>query len=571
MRLLYYLFLVPFLSTSAFAATQPKPVIQDSFLGTSRDKWEPVSGAWTVDQLVEIYDIDKKDIYRSPEEPSFVEWMSLWKQKDGSARICFAEIKGNPGLEPSYVPWYGNGEPRERWEAFTKEHHLGFGPFEEAQKTTTVVYPTLVSKDGGDTWQNMGTEMEPKGANLRFAVAKDGSFVNHGITTITCKDGRLLSNLWPHEWRVDGKMVYDQYLCAVRESLDNGKTWSPNQFIRPEGSDPKMIAESVEESGMVELEDGRMLMIVRCDPGAPVQTYLTRVGPGKYEATPPTLLPMGNAGLPEMTRCKDGTIWYFGIDGHWYTLDDGKSWHKLPQVFTSYYGKMTDIGPSRLMCVSQKGTYDSPYPWYTDSCVEQLRFSYRKIGVAKHNDATSRLSIIKRSGQSLKDMQLRVKVKLDKADGMAFRMSPDGKSGYLFAIVMPGSEAYERWFAQKPQEATLSAINPDERYIYPMGNPFAVIARIDDGVLKVLRGAKVHDVHPGSWLQLQVKATGNLIQAAINGGNDTPRYVGVKDSTYKAGTIGLMSDQSQGEFKDICAWDKPLMIRDLWTLGAGDK
>ena len=110
-----------------FAAVVPcsatKPAVTDDFTGSIGERWGSFGGNWISQKLAEIYDIDKQDIYRSPEEPSFLEWVGLWKQKDGSARVCFAQITGNPGLEPSYVPWYGNGSTREQWLQFIKEHH----------------------------------------------------------------------------------------------------------------------------------------------------------------------------------------------------------------------------------------------------------------------------------------------------------------------------------------------------------------------------------------------------------------------------------------------------------------
>ncbi len=570
------------MSTSAMAVDPSaktrnpgKAAYEESFVGASNARWTHASGDWAFEERAQLFDIRVDEIYRSPEEPSHVAWVGLWKQKDGSARISFAEVKGNPALDPSYVPTYGRGRTEESWRAFIKDYGMGFWPFVEGNKTTTIVHPTLVSKNGGDTWKNLGINMEPRGGNLRFAVAKNGDFINHGMATIVCRDGRLVAapgaDWWIKQRKADGAWLQSDILCVVAESLDNGKTWSEWQQLKPEGSDPQIIKDTHEEVAMVELADGRIMVIVGSG-GSPVLTYLTRIGPGKYEASVPRVLPMPHTGMPELARCSDGAIWFWGISGHWYTLDDGKTWYRLPQVFTSYYGKMTDVGPDRILCVTQKGTGDSPYPWFYDASVEATRFRYRRIGIATQKDPAARLAVTKRNDQSFKDLHLRAKIRLDKADGVAFRMSADGKSGYLFAVVMPGSEAYDRWFAEKTQPDILSALEISERYVYAQGSPMAVIARLDNGALKVLRGVKCN-AKKGNWLQLQVKVTGDLIQGAVHVGTDidNPRYAGTRDKTYASGTIGLMSDQSQGEFKEVAAWAKPLMMRDLWTLNAEDK
>ncbi len=557
-----------FFACAGFAANAPqKPAVQDYFQSSPMNRWVSVSGQWKVEDAgVEVYDVDKRDIYISPEEPSHLAWASLWKELDGSIKTCFAQITGNPGLAPSYAPWYGNGRSREQWLAFAKEHKLQPGP-DDAVSTTKVEFPTLMTRDGGKTWKNLGMNQKPQGANMRFAVAANGEYVNHGICTIRCKDGRLVSTIWPEEWRKDGKYIWDQYLLAVRESLDNGKTWSKDQFIRPEGSDPKLIASTSEENGMVELPDGRTLCVIVSDPGSPVQTYLSRVGPGNYTATPPTLLPFGNTGLPELARCDDGVIWYYGIDGHWYTVDEGKSWNRLPQRFASYYGKMVSAGPNRILSVSQKNGGDSPYPHYRNATIGQEAFSYRRIGVMKQTDAAASLALVRLKQGTYGDMHIRADVKTDNACGVAFHVSPDGRHYYVFALVMPGTGTYTRWFPPQAQEESLSRAYPNEWLQFATGNAtMVVLARVDDGVVTVLRGTSSGGkLATGLWMQVQVKVKGDLIQAAYKQPEDGAywEYIGARDSKLKSGGVGLVTDESLGEFKDLQIWSTPQMIRDM--------
>ena len=157
---------------------QQAPTVSDYFGDDAGQGWNSESGTWKVtEEKVEIYDVDERDIYTSPEEPSWVEWVGLWKEQDGAVKACFAHIAGNPGLVPSYGPWYGphvleryNGPkeewldfasgmfetqeealaatPEEAWSAFCKAHNMSEGP-EDAMSSTRLEYPTLMTRDGG--------------------------------------------------------------------------------------------------------------------------------------------------------------------------------------------------------------------------------------------------------------------------------------------------------------------------------------------------------------------------------------------------------------------------------------
>ena len=63
-------------------------------------RWSAVAGNWRSSEAVEVSDVDRRIIYRSPEEPSHVSWVGMWKARDGSISIRFPQITGNPGLEP---------------------------------------------------------------------------------------------------------------------------------------------------------------------------------------------------------------------------------------------------------------------------------------------------------------------------------------------------------------------------------------------------------------------------------------------------------------------------------------
>ena len=552
-------------------------------------RWSIVAGEWEVNDTVELTDVDKRELYRSPEEPSHVAWVGLWKDADGSLWIRFAQITGNPCLEPSYAPWYGRADLEsygvKSWPEFCRQHMLKVGPA-DALSSTELHYVTMVSRDNGDTWQKVGAAPsnrnggveEAWGYNARPVLLADGTLLCDG-PMICCQDGRLVKVGDWVEWRKMGK----EYLLGVRESLDNGKTWSPTQWILAEGADKAMKEQLTEEADMVELDDGRILVIFRTH-GNNIQAYLTRVGPGKYKASAPTWTNMEHSGFPSLIRCSDGTIWYWGIRRHFYTIDEGESWHPLPEEyeFGSYYGKMISAGPEQVLCVSQSGIGDSAYPHNNDAWIEQTRFSYRRTGIMKQTEKASGTAMLKLHGEELADLHLRVDVRLDQLVGVAFRISPGGNSYYVFAVAMPGTDAYQQWYPPTSQEDTLAAYFPgllDEhvRDHKKRALPIAVLARVDDGKVTAIRGIAVDNIYrnggtdtrPGYWVQLQVKAQGDQIQAAANNGHDLPAYVGIRDATYKKGGLGLLTEGSLGEFKNLHIWSGPQLIRDLWTIGSG--
>ncbi|MFH0963562.1 MAG: sialidase family protein [Planctomycetota bacterium] len=544
------------------AAPDAKPAVTDYLEDNPLARWEAAGGDWDATCDIDIYDLEERDIYRSPEEPSHLAWVGLWKEPGGDVKTCFAQITGNLGLETSYRPWYGRGKSHDAWKQFCREHKMRLGP-EDAASTTKAEYPTLVSRDNGDSWENLGSDQKPRGANLRFLYAADGSIVNNGVANLRCRDGRIVSTAWPSEWIHDGKPVYGQYIAAIRESMDDGKTWTATQWIAPPGTEADLLKETGEESAMVELADGRILMVIRCDPGRTCETYLTRVGPGKYEATPPVRLPLPHSGLPELVRGSDGVIWNWQIDGHWYTEDDGKTWHPTAFRFWSYYGKMIEAAPNQVLCVTQYLVHDSPYPYWYDGSIRMYRFSWRRAGTLEQKDDAVPFALSRRREGEFADAHLRADVRADGVSGLAFRVQPDGRSFYGLAVVLPGSPAYARWFVPDVQQEVLAAnYTAGDTMTVAAGEPMLVIARIENGKVTVLRGTRLSYVPRGSWVRLQVKVEGDLIQGAVN--SDPPTYVGARDATLSSGGVGFFTDTSAGAFRRLDVWPSARMIRDLW-------
>ena len=550
-----------------------EPDVADYFQDEPLHRWSSAAGDWTVKSGMDLFDVEDRDIYRSPEEPGHLLWSHIKKGQDGIFKISFSQLTGNPGLEASYRPVHGRNE--ETWLKKAEANNMQPGPT-DAVTTTTSKQVFLYSADNGVTWEN-GSD-----TSIEFIPEEDPGGVGSYYTNLRCRDGRLIKNPGPDEYQVlvkDKEGIINltdaglsKVLLGVKESLDNGKTWSPTDWVTPEGCDPDIVDGSTEEAAMIELDDGRILTIQRVHPrhDGPIQFYLTRVGPGKYKATTPTLLPMPYSGMPELKRVSDGTIWYWGHDSHWFTYDDGASWHELPIRFSCYYGRMVEGANQTMVCTTMNNIGDSPYPHWTDSNIRLYRFSWRKSGTLCQNDADQPNVLISKNDTVLSDLHIKADMRVDGATGLAFHVQPDGLSYYCLAVIMPGSEVYEKWFMPEGQEETQAVYYSiiDEKYKEQnktIQEPMLVLAKKEGDKIIVLRSTSLKQrsgFPKGSWVRLQLKVSGGLVQGAIN--SDPPTYIGIKTTESGSGGIGLFTDVSTGAFKNIEIWKKPQMIRQLW-------
>ena len=65
-----------------------------------RSNVSPIRGQWRTSEQIRISHMRKRDIYRSPLEPSFVAWAILWKEHDGTLKLSFTEATGDLGAWP---------------------------------------------------------------------------------------------------------------------------------------------------------------------------------------------------------------------------------------------------------------------------------------------------------------------------------------------------------------------------------------------------------------------------------------------------------------------------------------
>ncbi len=121
-------------------------------------KCQSQGGQWSVGQkITEVYNIESHDIYRSPQDPGFVSWVNLWKERDGTLKCAFIEATGDPAFWP---PTYNFNSPG-------IEYYI----------------KTLVSRDDDATWTDTGWEdhydsfwdMNPDHHWRRTVLMPDGS------------------------------------------------------------------------------------------------------------------------------------------------------------------------------------------------------------------------------------------------------------------------------------------------------------------------------------------------------------------------------------------------------------
>jgi len=172
---------------------------------------------------------------------------------------------------------------------------------------------------------------------------------------------------------------------------------------------------------------------------------------------------------------------------------------------------------------------------------------------------------------------------MDGLNGLIFRVSPDGKSYYAFVVILRGHALYETYFPPEVEEEKLSATydgatrveyeKSSRGYLFGLGHSMAVLAKIEKGEVTVLRGMRIVGTSPsyrvkeGTWCQMQVKAQGELIQAAVKTSDPrfpTPIYLGLRDATLTSGRVGVFADRSTGRFRNLEMWKSAQMIRDLW-------
>lgn len=567
-----------------------------------------LKGDWITTPDINITNVRKRDIYRAAEEPSYVAWAILWKERSGALKLSFVEVTGDKTAWP----------PTYNFNSRDLEYYL----------------KTLVSRDGGETWTDTGWredldqlwERNPDHHIRHVFELPDGRLMRNYAHTIegetslarktmydagkdkgghpfpfSSSDPVLtypkFSSIWTSDnqgkdWKeiylfdkrqrlfitaihrlTDGTILalgafrpdevdYNTWSGALTESKDDGKTWSnPMGIIK---NDDQLNPQGMgEESDFVELDDGRLLVIWRTDaPGSCMrQLYLERNRNGTWHATPAEINPLFvHSGYPYMHRASDGTIFYYCHTSFKYSCDDGKSWGELPFGY-SYYGQLTEVSPGLMLAVTQKNIGDCSYPWKYDTSMFQTTFKYERIGVAQQKDEKTIGALAALKVGNPTDFHVAMEIRVDAASGLAYQVK-DG--GYRFvALTIPANSS--RLAARAPSEPTAflgtvtTAVDPQ--------NVFLQIGQIEGNKIRILRKICVGKMVLGGWTELQVSRKGDLLKAAVDlctSEGRSPTYTCFKDKNVSAGAVALFTNKSSGAFRNVRFSNTPLTIRTNW-------
>ena len=169
------------------------------------------------------------------------------------------------------------------------------------------------SNDNGHTWSEPIWIEPPAGATYERA---------HG-RPIQLADGRIL---WPTYCNSPQGLF-----GAIHRSDDSGKTWRVISVIRREGGKP------VDEPAMVELSDGRLLMVTRPD-GAVLFSKDQGV---TWTESSSKLVPRPKFKAPQIFVLRDETVVAVATWGNmrvWISRDAGESWSPPMPLDQSVYG-----------------------------------------------------------------------------------------------------------------------------------------------------------------------------------------------------------------------------------------
>lgn len=105
-----------------------------------------------------------------------------------------------------------------------------------------------------------GDEGRSWGERREVIPAGSGYFVLNNCRVIQLRSGRLLAPVSRHDWGAEGFDMKGRIFCYYSD--DNGRSWHVGEQIRAENPAPIL-----QEPGVVELSDGRVLMYIRTDAG----------------------------------------------------------------------------------------------------------------------------------------------------------------------------------------------------------------------------------------------------------------------------------------------------------------
>jgi len=544
-----------------------------------------INGAWSqlADQLL-VTSMRRETICPAANEPSFQIWCSLWKESDGSIKLAFSEVTGDlaqwpptynfntPGIQNTRKIYVSKDDGRSwqftgaEWNPIAKEWtdnsdpghmhivrlpdgkllrtmrcydnaklHKGSHPVYDPEKAKTpVTFPFTyreteclqyhrgftVSSDEGRTWQTIAC-MESGNRVLMTGL----HLLKNGLLVAV---GAEYTGPLPY----GGKAI-------IMESADYGKSWSDPQVFAVNND---LVRGVCEESDFVELADGSLLVISRVvgSDGQNIQTRLKRSSDGKWQvleqSSPENFI---RTGYPAVYRAQDGTIFHDRGSSLLYSCDDGKTWNVL-ETGCTYYGKLVETSPQRMLSISQNNIGDSSFPWRHDAGITQFAFTYRRYQRWAQNGESGILQI---NDKAVKDCHAALALKMEKS--VAFIYGSDPANGCIARLVN-------------------RTIDNKQSLFFEMGN-------LVNGKVEITRSWCVAPTASDGKFEMQLLRQGNLLKAAVklNEGSwasrqDPPFYLAMPIAEDFSGNV-YCQIIGKGEISDIrFAPQGKSYIRENW-------
>ena len=553
----------------------------------------PGRGAWETAPDINVTNIERHDIYRSPLEPSYVCWAILWREQSGALKLSFVEATGDETAWPpvynfnsgdieyylktlvshdNAASWSDTGWREDLdpfWELNPDNHirhvfqlpdgrllrnychsleakttegrlHLyddakeGQGDFpftpEPVQQVHGKFASIWTSGDGGETWEEICLfDCRPPIFITAIHPLRDGTIV-------------ALGALRPSE------MDFHRWRGILTQSIDAGKSWS-DPVVIVENDDQLNPQGFGEECDFVELDDGGLLVIWRTDAGGDCmrQMMLTRTADGTWQAGPAVANPVFvHSGYPYMCRASDGTIFYYCHSSIKYSCDDGATWGQIPLGF-SYYGQLLEVAPGRVLAVTQKNIGDCPYPWKHDTSMLQTTFDFERIGVVEQRDTIRGSALAGLNVGKPADFHVAMELRADGATGLAYQV--EGDRFRFVAVTIPPDD-------RRPAKA-----RGQEQ------NAFLLVGTADGDRLEVVRKIWAGKLAPGTWVDLQVTRQGEVLKTAIQLSGEEgwgSTYTCVRDDAAHAGGLALFTSHSSGAFRNLRFAPAAGEIRSNW-------
>ena len=166
--------------------------------------------------------------------------------------------------------------------------------------------------------------------------AEIGYYVLNNDRVVQLESGRLVAPVSQHASRDRIWSAYGNIMVYLSD--DDGRTWRRNRTVLKPAPGPAGKLVKLQEPGVVELKDGRLLMFIRTDAGSQYYSYSEDGGERWSEPFPSGITsPLSPASIERIPRTGDLLLLWNdnGIDGRRtpfnaaVSRDDGRTWENV--------------------------------------------------------------------------------------------------------------------------------------------------------------------------------------------------------------------------------------------------